>query len=189
MGNKEKVEMFDKFFSDEYNKIKTSATSILSHRDDTDDIIHNVYLTVRDRIERKGYDGDNFMGYLFRSFQNELRLAKNREKKVKLQDIEHESVQFIADWVMNDTEEDNQDTVVYRQEMLYVSQSLFRFLQTRFTEKEQYLFKTYYLSNQKMTYKDLAKQTKYEINTCSSIIKDMKKIIRVEFLIWLGDNG
>lgn len=184
----EKVKQFDVYFNTKYKKIKSSAVSILKHRDDTDDIIHDVYLKVRDRISRDGYDGDNFMGYLYRTFQNELRLAKNREKKIKHLDIDDENIAFITDWVMLDNEEIKTSTVEYREDILYITKMLFSFLNLHFSEKEQYLFRTYYLSKQKMTYKDLAKQTKYEYNSCDSIIKDMKKKIRLDFLNWLHNN-
>jgi len=185
INKEEKAKEFDNYFVDNYKKIKASATSLLKHRSDVEDVMHNVYLTIRDRIERKGYSGDTYGGYIYVSLQNEFKLAKNREKRHREIDISEEHIEYVADWCLQDLQlsEQKDKDLQYKNE--FIIQILFEFIEGNFNEKEFYLFRVYYLSENKMTYEKLAKQTGYQFSSLAQIIKNMKKRIRNEFQPYL----
>ena len=186
--NEDKVKEFDKYFNVNYIKIKRSAKTLMKHSEDYEDVLHNVFLTIRDRISRKGFEGNKYGGYIYISLMNEFKLSKNKEKKNITLDIDDEVIMNIAEWCMEDYENSYQSHLNYVEENEYITKVLFEFIGKNFNEKECFIFRTYYLSKDKMTYKRLADITKYEYSTLQQMIKEIKKKIRLEFIFYLNNH-
>jgi len=186
--NEDKVKEFDKYFNANYIKIKRSAKTLMKHSEDYEDVLHNVFLTIRDRISRKGFEGTKYGGYIYISLMNEFKLSKNKEKKNITLDIDDEVIMNIAEWCMEDYENSYQSHLNYVEENEYITKVLFEFIGKNFNEKECFIFRTYYLSKDKMTYKRLADITKYEYSTLQQMIKEIKKKIRLEFIFYLNNH-
>jgi len=186
--NEDKVNEFDKYFNVNYIKIKRSAKTLMKHSEDYEDVLHNVFLTIRDRISRKGFEGNKYGGYIYISLMNEFKLAKNKEKKNITLDIDDEVIMNIAEWCILEDENSYQSHLNYVEENEYITKVLFEFIGKNFNEKECFIFRTYYLSKDKMTYKRLADITKYEYSTLQQMIKEIKKKIRLEFIFYLNQK-
>ncbi len=177
------VKLYDKFFNDNYNKLLNDATSITQHYDYSVDMVHDNYLKVRNKIWKNGFNGDNYYGYLWLSIKNDWRVLKNREKIRKFIDIDDTTNHFDdiekAEQYLLVEDNWNKQQEEYYQSVEYVVMELFKFVETRYDEKQSYIFKCYFLLC--LTYKELSNQTGYSQSYISNTIKPLKKDIKHNF--------
>lgn len=188
---KDKVKEFDQFFIDNYSKLLMNANSITSHYDYSSDIVNDVYLKVRQRIELSGFTGTNYFGFCWMSIQNDWFVLCNRKKIRHFIDIDDHDNHFNdierAEQYLLTEEEWNQKQEEYYQKIEFIVRILFNYIETNYNEKESYLFKTYFLLGE--TYKQLSVRTNYSQAYISNTIKPMKRDLRNNFTEFLKSKS
>lgn len=182
----DQVRDFDQFFTNKYNQLLNEAQSITKHYDYSSDIVNDTYLKVRRRIWLSGYTGTNFHSFCWRSIQNEWFVLTNRRKIRTFIDIDHEDhygERMEAEEQLLVEHEWNVMQEMYYQRIERIVMILFNFIETHYSERDSYLFKTYFLCGD--TYKELSRRTGYSQTTISNVIKPMKKVLKTEFETFL----
>jgi RNA polymerase sigma factor (sigma-70 family) len=184
----EKVKELDEYVQNNFNDIKRSANTICKSysNGNVDDIINDTYLKLRKKIERDGFDGKNYGGYFWMSLRNEYGMylrKENRNKTVFINDNTLDDYDYteIVERTLIEMDKDDKSSQNYYYELMEITEDLFIFINQRFTEEEVYLFRNYYLIP-KQTYRKLSERTGFSIPDCSIIIKEMKRVIRKDFI-------
>ena len=177
------VNHFDNYFSTNYNgfvrlvkklqqSIRKEAVQTLQF--DSKDIVNETYLKVRSKIPDSGWTG-NITGYTLITLKNSVITAKEQSKKFL--PLELHRVLNEADWSMIENERDQIERQVYGDNLRETSKRIFKYIETKYNDKERFIFRAYYL-NKKQTYKKVQKQTGYSIGFISETIKRMKQDLR-----------
>lgn len=115
------------------------------------------------------------------TFLTEMRLKKNNVLPEHHQKAVEDKLRLDENY-----NEDNESEI---QQLEYTTKRMFDYIQTRYSEQELYVFKCYFLYDErkKLTFKELSAVTGYSISKCCNIIGKMKTDIRTN----LGDyiNG
>lgn len=185
------VQDFDRFFVKKYEKLLNEAVSITQHYEYSNDMVNDAYLKVRQRIWLSGYTGTNFHGFVWQSISNEWKVLCNRKKIRHFIDIDDHDNHFNdiehAEQYLLTEEEWNQKQEEYYQKIEYIVRILFNYIETKYNEKEAYLFKTYFLLGE--TYKQLSVRTKYSQAYISNTIKPIKKDLKNNFTQFLKSKS
>ncbi len=197
------VQDFDKFFTTKYNQLLVESNSITQHYDYSQDILHDCYAKVRNRIWLSGFTGTNYHGFLWMSIQNEWRVLCNRKKIRTFSelDIEDNSEphgisnpaaahrQSIRDQAENRLlmeDQWDQEQEQYYQRIERIVMVLFNFIETNYPERDATLFKFYFIEG--TTYRDLSTMTGYSQSYISNTIKPMKRKLYEEFERYLKSH-
>lgn len=155
-----------------------------------EDYINDVYLNVRDRIERSGYTTNQWTTYVKRSIHN-LRIneAKKRNGKHFIE-IGNEDYTNTIENQLQLEDEIEKDTQAYREDVMFFSRMMFKYIEARgYNEEWNFIFRCYYLMPNRFTYAKLHTMTGYNKNHCTKVIQTMKQDIRNNFLDWLKDGS
>jgi len=91
---------------------------------------------------------------------------------------------------LQDNDETEKDTAQYREETLYFSKMLFKYIdENTYTEEDKFIFRCYYLMPKRFTYAKLNVMTGIDKSKCTRIIKAIKKDLRENFLLWLKEKN
>jgi len=155
-----------------------------------EDILPQVYLNIRDRIERLGYSGDTFMTYIKHSITfYRINEAKKNNNKHFI-DFQDEDYTISIDNKLLNEDYDEKKTREYRENVMYLSKMLFIYLNKKeYPDDWQFVFRCYYLMEEKMTYSKLRDMTGINKNKCTTIIQTMKKDIKENFQTFLNDES
>jgi RNA polymerase sigma factor (sigma-70 family) len=185
--NENKVKEFDKFFKENYKKILNDARSITKNDLYYEDIVNENYLKIRERILRNGFNG-NFYAYVWISIKNDFSTIKKTQGKRVMKDIDdydnNSSDIEKAEQILLQQQYWNDENETYYQNIEFIVMKLFDFIETRYNEKQCYLFKTYFLLS--TNYKELSEITKYSQTYISNTIKPMKKDVKNNFINYLN---
>jgi RNA polymerase sigma factor (sigma-70 family) len=183
------VQDFDRFFVQKYNQLTKEALSITQHYDYSQDILHDCYAKVRQRIYSSGFTGQNYHGFLWMAVQNEWKVLCNRKKIRTFVDIDHvhddeqhgyhHSDRMKAEQQLLVVEQWNNEVEQYYQQIERIVMILFNFIETNYPERDATLFKMYFIDG--TTYKDLSKMSGYSQAYISNTIKPMKKSLKYNF--------
>lgn len=151
------------------------------------DLIIETYLNVKNRILISGYTGNQYMTFFKRSLRN---LHINEKKKLNGRyeiDFTNEDFTVTIENKLQEQDDTDRDTQLYREDVMYLSKKLFEYLMTegRYNEEWNFVFRSYYLMAGRMTYAKLNVMTGIDKVKCCRIIKTIKKDIRTGFLSWL----
>lgn len=176
------VQRFNTWFSVNYNTLQRYCKK---YRYD-EEILHDVYINIHDRITRSGYTESYFMTYVKRSIRN-LRINEGKKQNNKHWiDIDDEDYCNTIENKLIEEDEFEKDTQQYREDIMYFSKMLFKFINDRkYTDEWQFIFRCYYLMPNRFTYNKLTVMTGIDKSKCTRIIKTMKKDIRDNFETWL----
>ena len=154
-----------------------------------EDTLNDVYINVHDRITRSGYTESYWMTYVKRSIRN-LRINEGKRNNGKhFIDYHNEDYSNTVEATLQEIDETERDTLQYREDVMYFSKMMFKFIETRMYSSEwQFVFRCYYLMEGRMTYAKLTTMTGYNKNLCTKVIQTIKKDIRDNFLQWLKDD-
>lgn len=176
------AQQFDKWISCNYDNLLRYCRRYRIEYDE----LNETYLNVKNRILISGYTGNQYMTFVKRSLRN---LNINESKKLKNKyfvDIDNEDYTNTVENTLQEVDETEKDTQLYREEVLYLSKMIFKYIEEKKYNSEWcFVFRCYYLMPQRFTYKKLKDMTGIHMSQCTTIIKTMKKDIRTEFLIWL----
>jgi len=181
-----KSKEFDKFFETEYDYLLSFAKSI-DPKAPYEDLLHDCYGKIKDRIVANGFTGDTFLNFtrvtLMNTYKSNYRLLQKRPQvpyhdlnfKYKIENtLQTEREQI-------EQEEQRQNSIEYLNTMIYC------YIDEKYNEKERFVFKTYYLLKpKKLNYRTLAEATGYSITTVSNIIKKMKKDLRQNLIPYIN---
>ena len=179
------VKRFDNWFGNNYYTLQKYC----ERYNIEEDILNDVYINVHDRIERSGYTESYFMTYVKRSIRN-LRINEGKKNNGKHWiDYDNEDYATTVETKLREEEETDADTQQYREDVMYFSKMMFKYIENRqYNDEWQFVFRCYYLMEGRMTYNKLNKMTGLDKSKCTRIIQTIKKDIRQNFLQWLN-NG
>jgi len=154
-----------------------------------EDILNTVYINIHDRIERSGYTESYFMTYVKRSIHN-LRINEGKKNNGKYWiDYDNADYSTTVEAKLQEIKETDIDTQQYREDIIYFSKKMFKFINERkYSSEWQFVFRCYYLMQGRMTYAKLTAMTGYNKNLCTKVIQTIKKDIRENFLQWLKND-
>lgn len=183
-GHTKQVHEFDKWISVNYNQLQCYCDKYHI----PNDTLNDVYLNVRGLIQRSGLTQTFYQTYMKRSISNyEINQKKKGNGKHFVDYTNEDFTKFIEDRLAENDDSDRQ-TQIYREEIMELSKQLFIYLQPRYSEEWQFVFRCYYLSVGRFTYKKLTEMTGINKNKCTTIIQTMKKDIRSNFINWVNND-
>ena len=153
------------------------------------DIVHDSYLKVIDRISKNGFVGDAYITYTKFSIKNyKINLSK-KENNLFFLTIDDQDWVTTIENVLLEKDFENDQSLIYQDELLFFSKALFKFLEhKKYNEEWMFIFKSYYLTPNRFTYKKLTEATGVNKNKCTLIISTMKKDIKENLLNWVKEN-
>ena len=172
------VEKFDKFFEENYDRLM----NVCQGYGIEEDLLHDTYIKLQNFVKKNGYKNNGYYTYIVRSLINNHINALNSSNNRYIIYIDKE-LDFL-----NEVDEDEEDKNKYRRQ--YITYHLFNYLQNEIkcTEFELHLFKLYYLSSQRMTYKKIKEQYGIDKSKTSLIIKKIKKLLKNDFIVYLNER-
>ena len=192
-GMTDTLNTFNNYFSNNYNglvkytiMIGQSVNLIEKRERWAKDILHDSYLKINNRLTMSGFTG-NLTGYTMITINNALISHYNKVVKTIPIEINTDSIDNIED-ILLAQEQEHKERVVYQNEIEIISRNIFRYLSTRYNDKQKYIFRTYFL-NKKMTYKKVKKTTGYSLGFISETIKKIKQDLKYNFTHWMVANG
>lgn len=183
--NDEKVKEYDNFIVNNYNLLKGFCKSI-DAKNDYENLMQTSYLKCRERIMINGYDGKDFLNYFRCTAMNTYKSEYRQKQKKQLIDIEDQCYyNTIEDSLQQQNEQDKQNEDIHNQ-ISYIINGIYDYLDTYFDEKQIFVFKIYFLLKHKhLNYKQLSDATGYSITSVSNIIKKIKKELRINLITYL----
>ena len=153
------------------------------------DILHDVYLKIIRGLYYKGFEyNGNFenkiMNYIKTTIVNTFKTSKTRIKFNNQIALNKQAEEFLIK-----LDDDNKDDLRTQAEYELIIEYLFKYLKKKYTQKEQYIFRSYYLSNKNMkrlTYKQLSKRTGYNIAKISLLMKKMKQDLKDHLIDYIN---
>jgi hypothetical protein len=179
------VKRFDEWIANNYNELLCYCKKYRIE----EDILNDCYINIKDRISRSGFTESYFKTYVIKSLRNlKINEAKKNNNKHWINYDDEHYTQTI-ETRLKDNEETDIDTQQYREEVLYFSKMMFKYIEKKYSSEWQFVFRSYYLMPNRFTYSKLTTMTGFNKNLCTKIIQTMKKDIRTGFLDWLKENG
>jgi hypothetical protein len=188
-GYSQQVQAFDQFFITNRSKLKVEAQRIFFNHPHFEDCLTNNYIKIRQRIAASGFTATKYhtmersmYSFFWRSLSNESKTLRVKDSRVAVVDVQRESIADLANEALI---EDLHNKQLYYDQLDIVVKHLFRFVQLRYNEKNQFLWKLYYLNPDSNTYKKLATSTGYKQGSVVEIIRTIKQDIKRNFVKWL----
>lgn len=177
------INVFDNWIDDNYHELQKYCKLYKIE----EDLLLDTYLNIRDRISRSGFTQTYFKTYILTALRN---LQINESKKLKNKyfiDYHDENFTNCIENKLQDINDEENDTAIYRDDIIYLSKMLFKFIMDykKYNEEWQFIFRSYYLMPNRFTYAKLHKMTGVDKSKCTRIIRTIKNDIRNEFLTWL----
>lgn len=180
------VKRFNAWFTDNYELLNKHC---IRYSIETD-TLHECYYNIQQRIVNSGYTGNQYITFVKRSLRNyEINEKKKNNKKYFIE-IENQDYCNTIENTLKERDCDEKDTLKYREDLLYFSKMLFKYIETvkKYDEEWQFVFRCYYLTPKRFTYAKLTKMTGINKNKCTKIIQTMKADIRDNFIEWLKND-
>ena len=183
-----KSKEFDMFFVKEYDYLVQFSRSI-NPQSDFESLLHDTYIRCKDRITANGYSGLTFMNFMRVSLMNQYKSNYRLIQKRPQVHFDNENYYATIETNLQVKREQEQQEEDYQNQVEYLNTMVFSYINDNFDEREQFVFKTYYLlRNKKMNYKQLAAITGYSITAVSNIIKRMKLSIKLNLENYINGN-
>ena len=181
------IQFYDHVFVSEYVKLKQFA----HHNTDQ---LHTVYCNVKQRLEKSVIDTGktvneaycNVLNYIRKSIANERRLEHKKKRDVR--SITEDGYMYDAELQLNVLEEILEDDVVYRNQVNHIMANLWDFLDKYHDPYEIYVFKVYYFSGQKLSYKDISILLNIKEWKIDNILKATRKSIREKLIKYMEEK-
>ena len=182
-GNTVDSKRFDNWIAINYNDLQNYCKRYRIE----EDLLNDVYINIKDRILRSGFTESYFQTYVKRALRN-LMINEGKKQNGKYYiDVHDNNFTNIIEGRLKEKDEIEKDTQHYREEIMYLSKMIFKYInEKKYDDEWQFVFRSYYLMPQKFTYAKLTQMTRINKNTCTKIIQTMKKDIRTNFLTWLN---
>ena len=174
-----KVREFDEFFVKEYDYLVQFSRSI-DPQSDFEGLLHDCYIRCKDRITVNGYSGLTFMNYMRVTLQNQYKSNYRLLQKRPQVNFDNENYYHTIEVNLQYKNDQEQQEKELQDKVSYVNTMVWSYISEHFNQKEQFVFRTYFLLKPKrINYKQLSEATGYSITTVSNIIKRMKIDIKL----------
>lgn len=182
---KEEVNNFNAWYALNYNKIiKWANRNKISI-----DTVHDSYLKIVERITKVGYTGTAFTTYVKLSAKNFHINEVKKDNNIYFVDYEDRDWRITVEGVLQEFDEVNNDNTLYQNQLMFFSKNLFDYLESQnYSCEEMFVFKTYYLSKNRFTYKMLTNITGINKNRCTKIITTMKADIKNNLMDYINNK-
>ena len=182
--NDKRVKEFDKFFVENY-KYLLGFTRSIDVKNDYESLLHDCYVKCKTRLLLSGYSGNSYLNY--------TRVTIMNSYKTQYRDTKH-----AVDFDCQDYEEEIEDRLQLKEdleqqskqhdyEMVFLNTMAYEYVNKYFNEKENMIFKTYYvLKHKHINYKMLSECTGYSITSVSNTIKKIKKALRINLVSYIN---
>ena len=184
--NKKNVERFNKFFISKYDHLVNYCKK---YKYDLD-YLHIAYEKTLDIIKRNGWKGNNtyYTTYIINTIVNTfLNDQKHSYKKRTSFMIDERNNRSRLDVLFPELFDDTDNDEDYYKGLQYITMRLFNYIQyeLKCNEFEISIFKLYYLSKEKMTYKKIQDITGCNKNKITSILRKIKLDLNNNFYNYL----
>lgn len=173
------IEQFNEYFNNNYDHFKDYC----ERYDYPIDLLHHAYEMMVKKIEKTGFENNHYATYIIRTICNTHINNKKHSYNKK--------TDFIPDKKHFEVVDDNDDIeeVKYMKNQ-YIVSKLFKYIQNHLqcTEEEIMVWKLYYLSSEKMTYKKVNEITGINKNRITKILRKIKKELNNNFKQYLEDD-
>jgi hypothetical protein len=185
-GHTNAIKVYDTWFGENY---KTLQRHCKRYRI-PEDMLNDVFLNVRDRIQRSGFTQQYYTTYVKRALHNLMINEGKKENGKYYIDFDNEDYEVTIENKLQDEDDTEKDTRMYREEVMFLSKKIFEYItnEKKYTDEWLFVFRCYFLMNGRMTYKKLNVMTGINKNQCTTIIRTIKGDIRTNFLTWLKSN-
>lgn len=170
---------YDNFVQSNYDRLYTHALVTTRDREYASDLLGDVYIAIKEMIIASGYTTQRFITYFCKSITNtwidKLRKDNSRNKRYKFE---------TDDSLVNKEYEDNyMEEEHLMREREYKCNMIFNYIEQKYTDRECYIFKTYFLfpPDKRMTFQVIADMTGMSTGFCSETIKKIREDIRNNF--------
>lgn len=179
-----KIEEFNEFFIKEYKYLLGFAKSI-NNKNDYESLLHNCYIKCHQRIKLNGYSGSTYMNFMRVTLMNTYK-TNYRDTKYTVNLESNDYIDEVEDMLLI-KEEYEEQMKNYNDDITFLNTCAFEYVNKYFNEKENMVFKTYYILKHKhLNYKQLALATNYSITSVSNIIKKIKKELRINLMCYIN---
>ena len=172
-----------------FNLSYTNLTSFCKEKNIEIDELHHVYIKLKTTTIPTGMTISEYNSYIKKSLYNNFLDKKKSLLYRKTANFDDTDVQrYELEKALYELNKDEQDLLVYREEIEWLTKKLFRFIDEKgFTDYEIFLFKSYFLVP-KQTYAKLNKDLNIDMSKIQRTIRKFKFVIRMDFLNWLKNN-
>ena len=180
------IAQFNDFFVENYNYLLGFSRSI-DIRNDYEDLLHNCYIKCNNRIRLSGYSGTSFMNFIRVTIMNTYKtFYRDRKHTVDFESQNYS--QMVEEILLNDYDNDV-SRKQYINDVQFINTMIYEYVNKYFNQKENMIFKTYYLLKYKhLNYKQLADATGYSITSVSNTIKNIKKELKFNLECYINTN-
>lgn len=182
MNRDDEVKKFNKFFNDKYEHL----LNYCDRYDYPQDLLHHAYEKTLNKIKKSGWEGSNnyYTTYIINTIVNTY-INEKKHSYNKKTDFIIDNEDYYCDVV--DSIDVSEEMYIQNQ---YIVSKLFKYIQYKLqaTEEEVMIFKLYYLSNEKMTYKKINKLTGINKNRITRILKKIKTELNNNFINYLREE-
>jgi RNA polymerase sigma factor (sigma-70 family) len=179
------LQLFDEFYVKEYKYLRTFSKSI-NPSADYESLLHDCYLKCRDRIEVNGYLGTDYLNFVRVTIINTYKSNYRAGKRKQMVDFEDPNYYNTIEDILSLKDQQEEQETEREHRNIYLNTIIFEYIETVYSPKEIFVFKTYYLLKHKhLNYKTLSEMTGYSITSVSNIIKKMKKDIRLNLISYI----
>jgi RNA polymerase sigma factor (sigma-70 family) len=179
------LKLFDEFYVKEYKYLKSFARSI-NPSADYESLLHDCYIKCRDRIEVVGYQGSDYMNFVRVTIMNQYKSNYRLQKKRIFIDIENPDFYNNIEQTLLQQEHFQEQQKDTDQLNSYFNTMIYEYVQERYSPKEIFIFKTYYLLKHKhLNYKTLSTVTGFSMTSVSNTIKRMKKDLKENLMSYI----
>lgn len=185
-GHEDDVKRFNAWFGDNYKLLSKHCKRYRIE----EDYLHECYYNIQQRIVKSGYTGSQYITFVKRSLKNyEINEKKKNNNKYFIEIDNTDYTNTIED-KLQDKDCEEKDTLKYREDLLYFSKMLFKYIETvkKYDEEWQFVFRCYFLMPKRFTYAKLTIMTGINKNKCTKIIQTMKSDIKDNFINWLKQH-
>ena len=180
------VQLFNQVFENNYNELK------LFSRDD--DLLHRSYINVIERLERGVIKTGNtiteanklIVNYCKKTIVNQRK--RNWKDKKNIESITEPTKLYQADNRLVMLEELLEDDKIMENQVNVVMKNLWIYLERHHQPYEIYIFKVYYFSGRKLTYRDISMLHNIKPWAIDKILKGLRKSIRENLITYMEDR-
>lgn len=181
----EELNQFNSWYSSNYNKLWNFA----KRNKISQDLMHSSYIKIVEKIEKSGYQTNQYMTYCKRSMVN---MSINDSKKSKQHFVDTDDSDFKTNIEMKllEIHNDQLDSMEYQEQIMYLSKMLFSYIDScNYSDQEKFIFRSYFLVSGRVTYKKLHEITKINKNILTKTLTKMKRDIRENLECYIKEKN
>jgi len=182
----DKAKQFDYFFSKNYKLLLNYSKSIDRKSEDSQDLLHNVFLKCRNRIISSGYSGNDFLNFTRVSILNTYKTDYKNNKKITKVNIDDPNFYNYIDQYLGDKEIEVIKEKEIQDREVFLTAMIYEYLEKYVDERDRFIFKSYFLlKHRHINYQQLSECTGFSLSTVSNTIKRLKKQLKKDLKCYI----